>query len=79
MEDASPADAVARVKTPVLLIHGLNDTKIPPYHSDLIQAKNPASVVVWKVSGAMHNGAHKAAPQEFERKVLEWLSVHSRN
>jgi uncharacterized protein len=77
MEDASPEQAVVGNKAPVLLIHGLNDTNIPPYNSDLIQAKNPAVVVVWKVPGALHTGAHAAAPQEFERRVLEWFASHS--
>ena len=76
METASPEEAVVGLKTPVLLIHGLNDTNIPPYHSDLIQAKNPSSVVVWKVAGAGHTAAHAAAPVEFDRRVLEWFSEH---
>ena len=77
MEAASPKRAVIGTKIPVLLIHGLQDRNIPPYHSDMIQAKNPSDVIVWKVPGAIHTGAHKAAPQEFERRVLEWFAGHS--
>jgi fermentation-respiration switch protein FrsA (DUF1100 family) len=77
MEAASPEDAIVGTKIPVLLIHGLNDTNIPPYHSDLIQAKNPSEVVVWKVPGALHTGAHAVAPQEFEQRVLGWFAEHS--
>lgn len=77
LEAASPEQAVAVSKTPVLLIHGLSDSNIPPYHSDLIQARNPSSVVVWKVPGAMHTGAHAAAPEEFERRVLGWFAEHA--
>ena len=77
MEAASPKRAVAGVKTPVLLIHGLQDRNIPPYHSDMIQAKNPSSVMVWKVPGAVHTGAHQVAPQEFERRVLGWFAAYS--
>jgi pimeloyl-ACP methyl ester carboxylesterase len=77
MEGASPELAVVGTKIPVLLIHGLNDRNIPPYHSDLIQAKNPSDVIVWKVSGALHTGAYKAAPQEFGRRVLGWFAMHS--
>jgi fermentation-respiration switch protein FrsA (DUF1100 family) len=77
MEDASPEQAVTGNKIPVLLIHGLQDRNIPPYHSDLIQQKNRSAVIVWKVPSAVHTGAHKAAPQEFERRVLEWFAVHS--
>ena len=76
LEAASPEQAVIGIKTPILLIHGLDDTYIPPYNSDLIKAKNPA-IVVWKVPGAVHVGARAAAPQEFERRVLEWFAEHS--
>jgi fermentation-respiration switch protein FrsA (DUF1100 family) len=61
----------------VLLIHGLQDRNIPPYHSDLIQKKSPSSIMVWKVPGAVHTQAHKAAPEEFERTVLDWFAEHA--
>lgn len=77
MEAASPENAIVGTRIPVLLIHGLNDTNIPPYHSDLIQARNPSDVVVWKVPGALHTGAHAVAPQEFEQRVLGWFAEHS--
>lgn len=78
MEDASPERAVISSKVPILLIHGLNDRNIPPYHSDLIEAANPASVALWKVPGAVHTGADKAAPEEFSRRVLSWFGEHSK-
>jgi fermentation-respiration switch protein FrsA (DUF1100 family) len=72
-----PEEAVVGAKTPILLIHGLEDRNVLPYHSDLIQARNPLYIVVWKVPGAIHTGAHKAAPQEFEEKVLQWFANHA--
>jgi dipeptidyl aminopeptidase/acylaminoacyl peptidase len=77
MEEASPAHAVEGSKIPILLIHGLSDRNIPNYHSDMIQSHNPEAVVVWRVPGAGHTGAHTAAPEEFERRVLGWFSTHS--
>ena len=77
MEAASPANAGANRAVPKLLIHGLEDRNIPNYHSDMIRARNPDHIVVWKVPGAGHTGAHKAAPQEFERRVLDWFASHS--
>jgi pimeloyl-ACP methyl ester carboxylesterase len=77
MERASPEQGVVGTKTPILLIHGLKDRNIPPCHSDLIQEKNPASIVVWKVPGAIHTGAHKGAPEGFEQGVLHWFADHS--
>jgi dipeptidyl aminopeptidase/acylaminoacyl peptidase len=77
MEEASPKQAVERTRIPVMLIHGLSDRNIPSFHSDEIQARNPADIVVWKVPGAVHTGAHKVAPPEFERRVLDWFSSHT--
>ncbi len=77
MEMASPEHAVEGMKIPVLLIHGLDDRNIPPYHSDRIQSRNPSSITVWKVPGAVHTGAHQAAPEEFERRVLGWFAADS--
>jgi pimeloyl-ACP methyl ester carboxylesterase len=71
-----PDRAVIGTKTPILLIQGLNDRDILPYQSDQIKAGNPSTIVVWKVPGAKHAGAHKAAPQEFEQRVLAWFSDH---
>lgn len=76
MEKASPMRAVRGMKTPILLIHGLNDRNIPPFHSDEIRSQNTSDVVVWKVLGAGHTGVHRAAPQEFERTVLDWYKSH---
>jgi len=73
MEQASAARTVVSTKTPVLLIHGLKDRNIPPYHADWIQSMNPSDIVVWKVPGASHTMAHQTEPKEFEQKVLEWF------
>ncbi len=77
MEEASPKQAVEITRIPVMLIHGLSDHNIPPFHSDEIQARNPTDIVLWKVPGAAHTGAHKIAPEEFERQVLGWFKTHS--
>jgi dipeptidyl aminopeptidase/acylaminoacyl peptidase len=77
IEQASPARAVVSSKTPVLLIHGLKDRNIPPYHSDWIQSMNPAYIEVWKVPGATHTMAHQTAPAEFEQRVLEWFERYA--
>jgi predicted alpha/beta-fold hydrolase len=77
MESASPEQAVVGTNVPVLLIHGLSDRNIPPYHSDQIQAHNPPDITLWRVPRAVHTGAHAVAPQEFERRVLDWFSTHS--
>jgi uncharacterized protein len=69
---ASPEAVLARSTTPVLLIHGLNDRKTPPVHSEILAASNRRYVALWLVPGAGHTGAFGVAPLEFERRVLEF-------
>lgn len=72
----SPADAVGRSSTPILLIHGTNDINILPHHSELIASRYPAHVILWEVPGATHCGASTVAPQMFWTKVLAWFESH---
>lgn len=74
--DASPETTVSRSNIPILLIHGLNDTKTSPEHSRILAASSQR-VVLWLVPGAGHTNASVVAPEEFRRRVLEWLRVHS--
>ncbi len=75
---ADPARAVASSGVPVLLIHGLADTNLPPRHSEMIRAAN-SNVVLWEPAGADHCGASTAAPVEYERRVAGWFAAHDRN
>jgi uncharacterized protein len=75
LEKANPARAVAASGVPVLLIHGLADTNLPPRHSEMIKAASPR-VVLWEPVNAEHCGASAAAPVEYERRVSGWFAVH---
>ena len=77
MDAASPEDAVSHSKVPVFLIHGLADRNIPSFQSVEIQSRNPSHIVLWREAGAGHCGTHSVAPQEFERRVLDWFAEHS--
>jgi len=50
--------ALARVQTPVLLIHGERDSRIPPVHSHRLQAVQPAAELLL-VPGAGHGDIHR--------------------
>lgn len=75
LEKADPADTVAATHVPVFLIHGLADTNLPPRHSEMIRAENPA-VVLWEPAGAEHCGASTAAPAEYESRVVAWFEMN---
>ena len=80
LEQASPQNAVAASSIPVLLIHGLKDTNLPPRHSEMILARNSSrrpAVVLWEPAEAGHCGAAGAEPKEFERRVVGWFESHA--
>jgi fermentation-respiration switch protein FrsA (DUF1100 family) len=72
---ASPAKAVVASKVPILLIHGLADRNLPHRHSEMIERADPAAEL-WEPVGAEHCGASKAAPEEYERRILGWFDSH---
>ncbi len=74
---ADPAGVVASASTPILLIHGLRDTNIPPEQSRALMARNPRHITLWLVPGATHTGAFAAAPEQFRSRVLQWFSDHA--
>jgi uncharacterized protein len=73
---ASPEAALARSRTPVLLIHGLGDRLTPPEHSKILAASNRRWTELWLVPGAGHTGAFATAPVEFENRVLGFLEAY---
>ncbi len=73
----SPARAAATSHVPILLIHGLADTNLPPYFSERIKANRP-DAALWEPPGAGHCGAMETAPAEYERRVTSWFASHTR-
>ena len=69
---ASPRDAVAASRVPVLLIHGTADTNILPWHSRELSRLRP-QIEIWEPTGVGHTGAYGAYAAEFERRVTEWF------
>jgi uncharacterized protein len=73
---ADPARVLRTSTTPVLLIHGLADTNIPPRHASALAASNPDHVALWLVPGATHVAAWRAAPEEYPARVLAFFAAH---
>lgn len=74
---ASPLVALTKARTPILFIHGLDDTATPPWHSQVLAAANPTAVL-WLVPGAGHCGAFATSPKEFREHVLSWFGRFQR-
>ena len=72
---ASPAEAVRHTAVPILLIHGMSDTNIPPSHSVRLHALNPATQL-WLVPGAGHLEAPAVDPARYTRTVIGWFQSH---
>jgi hypothetical protein len=73
---ASPRVAVASSRTPVLLIHGLDDRNLRPENSVRIQ-KARADVELWEVPYAGHCGVWIVEGQKFDQRVLDFLARHT--
>jgi uncharacterized protein len=79
LDQASPENAVAASRVPVLLIHGLKDTNLPSRHSEEIRARDASRnppVALWEPAEAGHCGASGAEPDEYERRVIGWFESH---
>jgi len=71
---ARPVDAVKDARVPILLIHGTGDYETPVHHSEEILAANREWAQLWLVPGAKHTGGCAAGLDEFERRIIEFLT-----
>ena len=84
ISDISPARAISRSDTPVLVIHGEEDTVIPVDHARLLGRAIGASFdeieggeeTVWIVEGAGHTGAFRTEPKVYIEKLVKFYEAH---
>nr|CAA9214114.1 hypothetical protein AVDCRST_MAG63-111 [uncultured Armatimonadetes bacterium] len=75
-EEIAPVDAIGRIAPrPVLLIHGTHDYLIPSENAHRLRDAAPGNAALWEVPGAYHTGAIVVAPDEYERRVLDFLET----
>lgn len=75
--DATPAEAVRRSQTPLLIIHGDQDSQIPVEHAHRLRSNaNPRTTEVWIVPGADHGLAHAFTGQRYEVRVRHFFEQH---
>jgi hypothetical protein len=72
MDRVSPLHRVAEMTTPVLLIHGENDTQVPVRAALALKAANPRAEL-WIIKNAGHGETHGAAGDAYEKRVTEFF------
>ena len=71
-----PARVIGLVEpVPLLLIHGEDDTTVPPADALRLVAMAGPNAEHWLVPGADHSGAHAVAGQDYERRVTDFLRM----
>jgi uncharacterized protein len=61
---------------PILMIHGGRDTYITPKMAGQLFARAREPKRLWIVDGARHNQAFRTAPDEYQRRILEFFNQH---
>jgi dipeptidyl aminopeptidase/acylaminoacyl peptidase len=75
LRQVQPIESISRTATPILLVHGLLDSRTPYWHSQVL-ARADAQSVLWLVPNAEHTGVYSTSPTEFRRRVLGWFAEH---
>ena len=74
--DTEPGRVIALVDpVPLLLIHGSADTTVPVEEGRRLAALAGPSAEHWVIDGAGHSGGHAASPQDYERRVTDFLRM----
>jgi pimeloyl-ACP methyl ester carboxylesterase len=72
---SSPERAVSRSKTPLLLIHGMADTQIPPDHARSLARAALGEVKLLLLADETHDSVIFGARPDVSRHVLDWLEL----
>ena len=72
--EVAPVEAIARIAPrPVFLIHGTEDRLIAVDNGRELLRAAPGNATLWEVPGAGHVMSIYTAPEEYARRVLEFL------
>ena len=74
-KDVSPVNEIGKIyPRPVLLIHSTDDELIPVKHSYILKEASGDNVELWETSGASHIKTYKEYPDEYIKKVLDFIN-----
>ena len=73
LEGMSPETAVAELDFPVLVIHGTEDSRIPPDHSQRVFDASPEGSRLWVVEGVAHAESFVENKAEYADRVAAYF------
>ncbi len=71
--DLDPESAVAVIDYPILLIHGMEDTRIPVEQGIRVHAASHQNSSLWLVPGTDHVDAFLNFPDEYTERVIAYF------
>lgn len=75
----SPLEEIKKLRCPLLMIAGTADTRtLAGDTRRLYDAATTPTKELWMIEGAGHEDLYRASPQEYERRVLEFLEKYLR-
>ena len=78
LADVSPARAAAQADRPLLLIHGDQDTTIPPHHFEQLRSAlaDNGAAEFWLVAGSGHTQSHSSQPDLYRARLRAFFAQH---
>ena len=67
---------VKNLKTPLFLIHGLEDQALEPLNSQLLYERAGGPRRLWLAEGAWHVGTHEVYPVEYRKRVTAFFNSY---
>ena len=79
LADLSPINRIDRLRTPLLIVHGENDSNVPVIEAEQVAAALAARGVPHKYllfPGEGHELLHRSSRAEYLRETVDWLTSH---
>jgi len=74
--DLSPAENIKNCTMPILIIHGTEDRHAQISEGRLLQKNAGGECEMWEIGGRGHEGLHSGDPEEWTRRVMDFLDRH---
>lgn len=77
INEVNPAKSAKNINQPSILLHGTNDSKILPYHSNLIFNNLPSNnKIIYEIKNADHNNIKDVWKKEYYDVTLEFINSY---